>query len=316
MRIAITGASGQFGRRAVELLLERVEPSALLLISRSPEKLEDFARRGCQVRRGDFDDRDGLTTALAGADRMLMISGTRVGFREPQHTNAVEAAKAAGVGHVVYTSFIAANPHNPSLAVKDHLFTETLLRASGLAWTMLRDAQYAEAVLDAMGPLAIASGRMISLARHGRMAFVCREDCVASAVAVLLGQGHEGKTYEITGPDLVSYGEVGQLLAEVSGQPVDFVDTDVDGLYALFDSLGIPRQPVDSLVVSNVPWNSDDMVSFEAAVRDGHFAILSDDVARLTDRPPRSLRDLLTANRDRLLEAVEALRAPGGEDRA
>ncbi len=309
MLIAITGASGQFGRLTAELLLDHIEPASLLLISRSPEKLADFAARGCSVRKGDFDDRDGLTAALAGADRMLMISGTRVGFREPQHTNAVRAAQAAGVGHIVYTSFIAADPGNPSLAVKDHLFTETLLHASGLEWTVLRDAQYAEAVLDAMGPLVVATGRMTSLARNGRMAFVCRQDCVAAAVAVLLGQGHAGKTYNITGPELLSYGDVGRLLADVSGQPVQFVDTDAEGLYALFDSLGIPRQPVDNLVVSNVPWNSDDMVSFEVAVRDGHFAILSDDVERLTGRPPRSLRDLLMANHDQLLAAAGAMRA-------
>lgn len=306
MKIAITGASGQFGRRATDLLLEKMAAADLILISRSPEKLASFAALGCDVRKGDFDDRAGLTEALQGAGRMLMISGTRVGFREPQHTNAVEAAKAAGIGHIVYTSFIGADPSNPSLAVKDHLFTENLLKQSGLAWTALRDAQYSEAVLDAMGPMNIATGRMISTARNGEMAFVSREDCVASAVAVLLGEGHEGKVYNITGPELVTYGRVAELLSEVSGRPIEFIDTDVDGLYAMFDAVGIPRQPVDDLTVSNFPWNSDDMVSFEVAVRDGDFAIISDDVELLTGKKPRTLRDLLIANRDSLMAAVEA----------
>lgn len=306
MKIAITGASGQFGRRATELLLEKMCGADLILISRSPEKLASFAAHGCDVRKGDFDDRAGLTEALRGAGRMLMISGTRVGFREPQHTNAVDAAKAAGIGHIVYTSFIGADPSNPSLAVKDHLFTENLLKQSGLAWTALRDAQYSEAVLDAMGPMNIATGRMISTARNGAMAFVSREDCVASAVAVLLGEGHEGKVYNITGPELVTYGRVAELLSEVSGRPIEFIDTDVDGLYAMFDALGIPRQPVDDLTVSNFPWNSDDMVSFEVAVREGDFAIISDDVELLTGKKPRTLRDLLMANRVSLMAAVEA----------
>ena len=308
MKIAITGASGQFGRRASELLLERMDAADLILISRSPEKLALFAERGCDVRKGDFDDRVGLTEALRGSQRMLMISGTRVGFREPQHTNAVEAAKAAGVGHVVYTSFIGAEPSNPSLAVKDHLFTESLLQQSGLAWTALRDAQYSEAVLDAMGPMNIANGRMISAARNGAMAFVSREDCVASAVSVLLSDGHEGKVYNITGPELVTYGRVAELLSEVSGRSVEFIDTDVDGLYAMFDAIGVPRQPVDDLTVSNIPWNSDDMVSFEVAVRDGDFAIISDDVERLTGKKPLALGDLLRANRDSLMAAAEAFR--------
>ncbi|PZO05952.1 MAG: NAD(P)-dependent oxidoreductase [Alphaproteobacteria bacterium] len=311
MTIAITGASGQFGRSATELLLESVPAQDLILISRSPAKLEDFAARGCVVRKGDFDDRSGLTDALRGADRMLMISGTRVGFREPQHTNAVEAAKAAGVSHIVYTSFIAANPSNPSMAVKDHVFTEALLSQSGLTWTALRDAQYSEAVRDAMAPMNIATGRMISLARNGKMAFVCREDCVASAVAVLLGEGHEGKVYNITGPELISYHQVSELLAEVSDRPVTFLDTDVDGLYAMFDAIGIPREPVDDLTVANFPWNSDDMVSFEVAVRDGYFAVISDDVERLTGRKPRSLRDLLHAHRDSILAAADAMGHPG-----
>lgn len=310
MQIAITGASGQFARRAVELLLESMPAQDLILISRSPEKLQDFAARGCSVRKGDFDDRKGLTEALRGATRMLMISGTRVGFRAPQHTNAVEAAKAAGVAHVVYTSFIAADPGNPSMAVKDHVFTEALLGRSGLAWTALRDAQYSEAVRDAMAPMCIGSGRMISLARNGKMAFVCREDCVASAVAVLLGEGHEGKVYNITGPELISYYQVSELMAEVAGRPVAFMDTDVDGMYAMFDAIGVPREPVDNLTVANFPWNSDDMVSFEVAVRDGHFAIISDDVEHLTGRKPRSLGDLLQAHRESILASADAMGQP------
>ena len=306
MKIAITGASGQYGRRAAQLLIEGgVAPSDLILITRSPESLAEAAEQGCVVRWGDFDDRDSLVEGLAGAERMLMISGTRVGFREPQHTNAVEAAKAAGVRHIVYTSFIATVPSNPSLAVKDHLITEKLLRSSGLVWTSLRDAQYSEAVVDAMGPLTLAKGEMFSLALDGAMAFVSREDCVASAVAVLTGSGHENRAYDITGPELLTRRQVAELLTEVTGRPIACVATDEAGMFAMFDAIGVPRKPVDGHVASNFPWNSEDMVSFDQAVRDGHFAIISDDVERLTGRKPRTLRSLLEANADSLLAAVE-----------
>lgn len=306
MKIAITGASGQFGRRATQLLIESaVAPSDLILITRSPDKLAEAMERGCVVREGDFDDRDGLAEALAGAERMLMISGTRVGFREPQHTNAVEAAKAAGVRHIVYTSFIATVPSNPSLAVKDHLFTEKLLQSSGLIWTSLRDAQYSEAVVDAMGPLALAKREMVNLALDGAMAFVSREDCVASAVAVLTGSGHENRAYDITGPELLTRRQVAELLTEVTGRPIACVPTDEAGMFAMFDAIGVPRKPVDGHVASNFPWNSEDMVSFDVAVRDGHFAIISHDVERLTGRKPRTLRSLLTANVDGLLAAAD-----------
>lgn len=306
MKIAITGASGQYGRRAAQLLIEGgVAPSDLILITRSPESLAEAAEQGCVVRWGDFDDRDSLVEGLAGAERMLMISGTRVGFREPQHTNAVEAAKAAGIRHIVYTSFIATVPSNPSLAVKDHLITEKLLRSSGLVWTSLRDAQYSEAVVDAMGPLTLAKGEMFSLALDGAMAFVSREDCVASAVAVLVGEGHENRAYDITGPELLTHRQVAEMLTDVTGWPIACVATDEEGMFAMFDAIGVPRKPVDGHIASNFPWNSEDMVSFDVAVRDGHFAIISDDVERLTGRKPRTLRSLLEANADSLLAAVE-----------
>jgi NAD(P)H dehydrogenase (quinone) len=151
---------------------------------------------------------------------------------------------------------------------------------------------------------------MTSVAGEGRMAFVCRDDCVAAAVAVLLGDGHANKVYHLTGPELVSYREVAALVSELSALPVKFTLTDVDGLYAMFDALGVPRQPVDDLSVNNFPWNSDDMVSFEVAVRDGHFALISDDVERLTGRRPKSLRALLEERRDTITTAATQIAPP------
>lgn len=319
MKIAITGASGQFGREATRLLIEAgVAPDDLILVTRSPEKLARLAGEGASVRRGDFDDEAGMAEALRGGERMLMISGTRVGYREPQHRAAIDAARKAGVRHVVYTSFIGSTENNPSIAVKDHIATERMLRESGLDWTALRDAQYAEAVVEAMAPLVIGSGRMLSVAGDGRMGFVSRNDCVASAVAVLTGSGHVGRTYNLTGPEALSYREVAGLLQSVSGRPVEFVVTDEEGLYAMFDAMGVPRQPVEGLTVSDVPWNSDDMVSFEVAVRDRHFDVLSNDVERLTGRVPVSLAELLRRDRETILAKADAfaLAMTGGEEGA
>jgi NAD(P)H dehydrogenase (quinone) len=311
MKIAITGASGQFGREATRLLLEGgVSPDQLILVTRSPQKLAARAAQGADVRQGDFDDENGLVEALAGAERMLMISGTRVGFREPQHRAAIDAAKRAGVRHIVYTSFVGAVDGNPSVAVRDHIATERMLQESGLTWTVLRDAQYADAVVEAMAPLILASGEMTSVAGDGRMAFVCRDDCVAGAVAVLQGEGHENKVYNLTGPELISYRELADLVADVTGTSVRFALTDEAGLYAMFDALGVPRQPVDNLLVNNFPWNSDDMVSFEVAVRDGHFAIISDDFERLTGRRPMSLRTLLEQHLDTICTAAARISPP------
>jgi len=303
MTIVVTGASGQFGQSAVERLLQSVPAEDLILVTRRPQGLAEFAARGCDVRVGDYDDPASLVDAYRGGERLLMISGTRVGKRVAQHTGAINAAKAAGVHHIVYTSFVGSTPKSCADVSGDHCATEAALLASGLEWTVLRDAQYAEAAVDVMAPSIIRAGKMLSVAGDGQMAFVSREDCVASAVAVLTGDGYAGRVYDITGPDLVSYRELAAMIAETAGRPIEFVPVDEAGLYAMFDVLGVPREPVDDNIANGFPWNSDDMVSFEAAVRDGHFAILSDDVERLTGRPPRSLRSLFEA-RSAALRAI------------
>lgn len=307
MTIIITGASGNFGRCAAELLLETIPPGDLVLVSRTPDKLSDLATRGCIVRHGDFDDPASLVAAFEGGDRLLLISGTRVGKRIPQHGAAIDAARQAGMRHIVYTSFIAADdPANLSEAVKDHRATEEMLRDSGLAWTALRDAQYADAVTDVIIHSLIKDGVMQSAAGDGKMPFIWRDDCVVAAVATLLGEGHENKAYDLTGPDMISHRDIAALAAEFFGHPVEYRQISPEALYAIFDALGVPRQPVDNFVASGNPWNSDDMVSFDVAVRDGHFAVESTDFEQLTGRKPRSLRALFEAKADEI-RAVHAM---------
>lgn len=290
MKIVVTGASGNFGSAAAVGLLERVPAEDLILVTRDPAKLGHLADLGVTVRRGDFDDRESLVSAFAGGDRLLLVSATKVGSRVPQHRNAIEAAAAAGLRHIVYTSFIASDDSNPSLAVSDHRGTEKMLMASGLDWTILRNAQYTDAVIEAMAPLALQRGIWQASAGDGKMAHVWREDCVASAVAVLSTPGHRNVRYDITGPELLSYREVAALVSDVTGRPIEFVPVTDEAMYEFFDGLGIPREAVPDQSVGDVPWSSDDMVSFEAAIRDGHMAVISDHVEQLTGRKPKSVR--------------------------
>jgi NAD(P)H dehydrogenase (quinone) len=288
--IIITGASGNFGRATVAGLLDRMQPSDLILVTRNPAKLRDFADRGALVRHGDFDDPDSLVSAFAGGDKMLLISASKVGRRIPQHRNAIDAAAAAGVGHIVYTSYVGKDGPNPSLAVGDHRGTEALLAASGLDWTVLRNSQYTDAVIEAMAPLALRRGRWIASAQDGRMAQVWREDCVASAVAVMSTSGHNARIYDITGPELLSFREIAGIISQVAGRPIAYEPVDDAAMYAFFDGLGIPREAVADRTVGDVPWSSDDMVSVERAVREGFMAVISDHVEQLTGRKPRSIR--------------------------
>lgn len=300
MKVIISGASGQFGRSAVEKLMARMPPTNLILVSRTPDKLADFAARGADVRFGDFDQPETLVEAFRGGERLLLISGTRVGKRIPQHQAAIDAAVTAGVPHIVYTSFVGITPENPSVAVVDHRATEEMLRNSGLEWTALRDQHYADAMVINMGQNIVRAGQWLSSTQGGKEALVWREDCVECAVAVLTGEGHENKVYNITGPELLSFRDIATMITEVSGRPIEFIDTDDEGMYAMFDAMGVPREPVDRLSVSGIDWNSDDMVSFEAAIRDGHFAVISSDVEKLTGRKPRSVRQMVEDNADLL----------------
>jgi len=301
----MTGASGRYGRLATEKLIGQGRARDLILITRTPARLADCAQAGCEVRYGDFDRPESLRAALRGADKLMLISGTRVGARVRQHRAAIDAAEAADVRHIIYTSFVNVEPANPAIVAIDHRETENLIRASGLAFTFLRDAHYADAMILNAGPGFIASGVWLTSTQGGREAMVWREDCVNCAVAVLTENGHENKTYPVTGPNRESFAEVAAMLAELTGRPIRLVETDDAGMYAHFDALGIPREPVDDQTVSGIPWNSDDMVSFERAIREGFLDVCTDDVQRLTGRLARSVRELIHANAD-ILRNVKA----------
>lgn len=301
MSLIVTGASGQFGRVAVAELLQRIPASELILLTRRPESLAEFAARGAQVRRGNFDDPETLKAAFAGGEHMLLISTDAVGgARLKQHRNAIDAAVAAGVKHIVYTSFIGVGPDNPAISTIEHTATEAMIRDCGLAYTFMRDSQYSEAMALFAAPGALASGQWIASARDGKVGFVSRDDCAACAAAVLAGTGHENRVYDITGPELLSYRDCAALAAEMGGKPVEYVVVSDEGKLAFFDALGVPRKIGDDLSASPIPWPSEEMVSFECAIREGFFAVISDDVQKLLGRPPVSLREVFVAHRDAL----------------
>ena len=310
-KIVITGASGQYGRLATDLLIDKGLADKLILITRSPAKLAHRTAQGCDVRYGDFDKPETLADAVNGAEKMLLISGTRVGARVAQHKAAIDAATAAGVKHILYTSFIGIDdPANPAEVRHDHIETENLMRASGMDWTMLRDAHYADAMILNARPGMMPGGKWFSNAGEGKEAMVWRDDCVASAVAVLTTPGHEGKIYNITGPDLQTFGDVAAIVTEVTGCQLEHIAVDDDAQYAIFDAMGIPRRPVDDQYVNGIPWNSDDMVTFGEAIRKGFLDLRTDDVETLTGRKARSVREMVEANKDMLVAAAKGAPQP------
>jgi NAD(P)H dehydrogenase (quinone) len=294
--IVVTGASGQLGRLVVQELLERVAPAEVVLVSRREENLRDFADRGLAVRRGDFDDPASLADAFAGAERVLVISSglDNLGRRVGQHRAAIEAAAAAGARHVVYTSISNPAEGNPQRMVsEENRATEELLQSSGLAWTILRNGTYSEVQVPP-GSLAVAHGKIYTNAGDGRMAPVSRRDCAAAAASVLAGEGHEGKTYDIAGPDRLTQKDLAALLSEVSGRAVKVHAVNDRILGWGLTKTGFPK-PI-----------AREIVDFGKAIREGYYDVAASDVERLTGRSPRSLRDVLIAHRGELLEATAA----------
>jgi NAD(P)H dehydrogenase (quinone) len=293
-KIIVTGASGQFGNAAAKLLLEKVPAEDLVFLSRTPEKLAEFAESGAHIRHADFDDPATLPAAMEGGERMLLISTVRVGSRVEQHTNAVEAAKAKGVQHVVYTSILGCGaPGNPSVEQFDHLATERMIEKSGLAFTHLRDSLYAEAVATAMAIPALTAGHKPENAGRGRVPIVSRDDCVAIAAGVLTQDGHANKAYDVTGPELWALPDAMALVSQMAGKPIEIEPVDDEGMYAYFDSLGVPRKASDVMPDGPIPWASEGMVTFGQSIREGFMDVESDDVERITGRKPRTLRSVL-----------------------
>lgn len=304
MKLLITGASGQYGRAALDGLLGSSPAEDIMAFTRTPAKLAEYAERGVIVRQGDFDDAAGMVEALRGADRMLMISTGRVGRRVPQHERAIAAAREAGVRHIAYTSFVGIADDNPALVVSEHSRTEQLLAASGMAFTALRDSQYSDALVEAVGPNAVAAGEWHSSTGEGHIALVTRADCVACAVAVMTGQGHENRVYNITGPERLRFSDAVATIAEIAGKPIRYIPVTEAEMYARFDAMGIPREAIDDHMVKGFAWSSEDMVSFEAAIRTGFFDVISDDVEMLLGRKPESFRSFALRHADMLRAAA------------
>ena len=279
MTVAVTGASGHLGRTVADLLLERLDPSEVVLLTRTPEALASYSERGAAVRYADFDEPATLGEAFSGTERALLISALDFARRGGQHGAAIEAAKAAGVRHVIYTS-IPEPEGNPAAAAPSHLATEVAARESGLAWTFLRNSLYADFQVPVVAE-AIASGQLVTSAGNGRVAYVARDDCAAAAAAVLTQDDHEGKTYDITGPEAIGPRDVAALAAELGGRPVEVVSVDDDAVVAGMIEAGAPE------AVARI------RLSFVVAAREGFLDSVTSAVQDITGNAPMSVRQIV-----------------------
>ncbi|AEV83389.1 NmrA family transcriptional regulator [Actinoplanes sp. SE50] len=239
MTIAVAGATGHLGRLVVEALIGRgVEPSSIVAAVRSPEKAAGLLTRGVQVREADFDRPETLPVAFAGVDRLLLISSNAVGNRVGQHVAAIEAAKAAGVQLIAYTSVLRADT-TPILLAAEHKATEEALAASGVAYTFLRNGWYIENY-TAQLPTVRTTGAFLGSAGEGRIAGATRLDYAEAAAAVLTADDVR-PVYELGGDQPFTLAELAAEVSRQSGETIGYHDVPADELVTILTGAGVPE---------------------------------------------------------------------------
>ncbi|ELZ9356868.1 SDR family oxidoreductase [Citrobacter freundii] len=275
--IAITGATGQLGQHVIESLLKTVPASQIVAIVRNPAKATALSQQGITVRQADYSDEAAFTTALQGIDKLLLISSSEVGQRAPQHRNVINAAKAAHVKFIAYTSLLHADTSPLGLA-DEHVATEQMLAESGIAYVLLRNGWYTENYL-ASAPAALEHGVFIGAAGEGKIASATRADYAAAAARVISEDGHAGKTYELAGDAGWTLSQLAAELAKQSGKKVVYQNLSEADFAAALKGVGLPAGLADMLA------DSDTGASKGGLFDDSHT------LSKLIGRPTTSLAD-------------------------
>jgi len=282
MTIIVTGATGQLGRLVIDNLIARgVDPAEIRAAGRSAERLALLASRGVQTVVIDFEDPATLVPAFAGADALLLVSGSEVGKRMPQHTNAIDAAVAAGVGRIVYTSAPHADTTELPIA-PEHKATEALLAASGIPVTILRNNWYTDNYVE---PLVQAreTGTVVASVGDGRIASATRNDYADAAAVVLTTPGHEGKIYELGGDVAWSFDDLAVAFSEIIGSKVVYTPIEPEEYARILRGAGLDEGTAGFVV------------ALDQSIRNGALAEVTGDLSGLIGRPTTSLVDGLRA---------------------
>jgi NAD(P)H dehydrogenase (quinone) len=280
--IAITGATGHFGRLVIAALLDHgVTAGEIVAIVRDPDKAADLAARGVQVRQADYTQPDAVKAALRGVDKLLLVSSSEVGSRVAQHRTVVDAAREAGVTLLAYTSILKADTSRLSLAA-EHKATEEMIRVSGLPFVFLRNGWYMENYTANLAP-TLQRGARLGSAGAGTFTPATRADYAAAAAAVLTGPGHENVVYELGGDESVGLADLAAEISAQSGTPVTYRDLPVEEYATVLTGFGLPAATA-------------------AAVADGDHGIgrgdlttESGDLRRLIGRPTATLAQAVRA---------------------
>ncbi|MEU9352210.1 SDR family oxidoreductase [Streptomyces griseoloalbus] len=280
MSIVVTGATGHLGRHVVEQLLEKVPAEQVTAVVRSAEKAADLAERGVRIAVADYNAPETFGGLFTSGDKVLLISGNEFDKgRVRQHRVVIDAAKAAGVALLAYTS--APGPLSAALA-DDHRGTEEALLGSGVPYALLRNGWYHENYTENLAPV-LAHDAVVAAAGEGRVSSAARADYAAAAVAVLTGEGHENATYELGGDEAWSFAEYAAELSRQTGREIIYNPVTTEALTGILTGAGLPEPLAATLA------------GVDASIEKGELVVDSGDLSRLTGRPTTPLAEAVAA---------------------
>ncbi|MFD2252299.1 NAD(P)H dehydrogenase (quinone) [Pseudochelatococcus lubricantis] len=279
MTIAVTGATGHLGRLVIAKLKEKVAPSDIVALVRDPARAADL---GVEARAADYEKPETLEKALAGVDRLLLVSSNAIGQRAVQHRNVIDAAKKAGVKEIVYTSLLHADTSPLTVLAEEHVATEAALKASGIPHVILRNGWYTENYTGSV-PGAVQAGVFAGSAGEGRISSATRADYAEAAAVVLAGEGHAGKVYELAGDDAYTLAGLAAEISKQTGKDIPYRNLPQAEYAAVLKGVGLPEGLAEAIALFDVGASQDGLFD------DGH------QLSTLIGRPTTPLADAVAA---------------------
>ncbi|MFE1796084.1 SDR family oxidoreductase [Streptomyces sp. NPDC059517] len=280
MSIVVTGATGHLGRHVIEGLLEKVPADQVVAVVRNKEKAAELAARGVRLAVADYNAPETFDHVFSAGDRVLLVSGNEFDKgRVAQHKVVLDAAKAAGVALFAYTS--APGTLTAALA-DDHRGTEAAILESGVTYTLLRNGWYNENYTENLAPV-LEHGAVVQAAGEGRISAASRADYAAAAVAVLTGEGHENKTYELGGDTAFGFAEYAAAVAQASGKEIVYNAVPAETFKGILTGAGLPAPFAEILA------------GVDVSIEKGELIVDSGDLSRLTGRPTTPIAESVAA---------------------
>ena len=282
--ILITGSTGSLGSEIIDHLIKKETSQKIIGLARDKSKAENLTEKGAEVRIGDYDYPDSLVEAFSGVDKLFFTSASEIGNRVQQHKNVFEAAKKAGVGHIIYTSFQRETNTEESpiwMIAESHVQTEKWIKESGITFTILRNNLYMDFVPMFIGDKVVEQGMVYIPAGDGKLACVLRSDMAEASANILAGEGHENRTYTFANSENYSFSDVAEIISDISEKEINYISPEVEEYKSTMKDAGVPEEAIGMTV------------GFALAIEQGEISDPGTDLEKLLGRKPVSLKDFL-----------------------